>query len=348
MNNTPKISVVLPVYNGAPYLAAAIDSILAQTVTDFELIIIDDGSTDNSLLILQEYERCDTRVRLRSRENQNLVATLNESIDAARGEWIARMDQDDIALPNRFERQLQCLADTQADICGSWVRLFGTADSRILKHARTDRAIKMELLFGTSFAHPSVMMRTDLVKKLRYDPNWEKAEDYDLWVRAAEAGWNMANVPEVLLLYRQHPSQISSSTFNKQQEQGQKIRKRYWTNVFQSMQLPQAWVGEVLKLREPQPFGFDMDCVDSAVIALLQRNTGEAQATVFDYATRLYFRAASNCPNVAARWAGINRKFGCGLGFGTRLKLWLLSRLRIGSDSKFFGFLKILSVKVGR
>ena len=135
-NATPLISVAMPVYNGERYLAKAIDSILAQTFADFELIIIDDGSTDNSLQVLHEYQKRDARIRLVARENRNLATTLNDLIDLARGKWIARMDQDDIALPHRFERQLQWLEETGADICGSWVKFFGTTDRRILKHSK--------------------------------------------------------------------------------------------------------------------------------------------------------------------------------------------------------------------
>ncbi len=336
----PLISVVLPVYNGEKYLAEAIDSILAQTITNFELIIIDDGSTDNSLAKLKQYQNRDDRIRLIARENRNLATTLNDLIDLARGEWIARMDQDDNALPHRFERQLQWLEQTGADICGSWVQLFGTTDKRVLKHPQTDQANKMELLFCVPFAHPSVMMKTELVKQLRYNKAWEKCEDYDLWERAAHAGWKMTNVPEVLLLYRQHATQISTSTSNHQQLLTQKIRRRYWEHVFDSMKLNQKWIDEVLKLRESSSPKPDMDDVDSAFNELLLRNQGEARETIFDHATRLYFRVAADCPDVVGRWSNLNKNFGVGFAIGTKLKLLLLSVLRIRSNNDAFQRLK--------
>ena len=206
----PLISVVLPVYNGEKYLVEAIDSIREQTFKNFELLIIDDGSTDNSLAILKSYQRLDQRIQLIARENRNLATTLNDLIDLSQGEWIVRMDQDDISLPNRIERQLEWLEQTGADICGSWVELFGISHKYILKHSQTDQSIKAELLFGAPFAHPSVIMRSALAKKLRYDKIWEMAEDYDLWERAAHSGWKMTNVQEVLLLYRQHAKQITN------------------------------------------------------------------------------------------------------------------------------------------
>jgi glycosyltransferase involved in cell wall biosynthesis len=336
----PLISVAMPVYNGESYLAEAIDSILSQTFTDFELIIIDDGSTDNSLQVLQDCQKRDTRIKLVARENRNLATTLNDIIDIARGKWIARMDQDDIALPQRFEKQLQWLDQTGADICGSSVKFFGSADKRILKHPQTDQAIKMAMLFGSPFAHPSVMMRTEFVKELRYDKAWEKAEDYDLWERAARAGWKMSNVPEVLLHYRQHDAQISTATKLKQQELGQKIRRRSWEFVFDSLKLKSEWIDQVLKLREPSAPQPNMDDVDSAFIELLKRNEGEARATIFDHATRLYFRAAADCPNIVARWGRLNREFGENFALGTKIKLWILNVLHVHTDSPVFEKMK--------
>jgi glycosyltransferase involved in cell wall biosynthesis len=339
---TPVISVAMPVYNGERYLSEALESILAQTYTNFEFIIIDDGSTDSSLKVLQQYQKRDARIRLISRENRNLATTLNDIIDLAQGKWIARMDQDDIALPHRFERQLQWLEQTGADITGSWVQFFGTSDMRILKHPQSDEANKMELLFGCPFAHPTVMMKAELVKQLRYDKDWEKCEDYDLWERAAHVGWKMTNVPEVLLSYRQHDMQISSASSTRQHQLSQSIRRRYWCYVFDKMELNKVWIGEVLKLRDISPAMPDMDGVDSVFNALLQRNLGEARTLIFDHITRLYFRAAATCPDVVSRWGRLNSKYSNGLAIDTKVKLWLLSTFRIQTHSKLFTLLKKL------
>lgn len=342
----PIISVAMPVYNGERYLADAIDSILAQTFSNFELIIIDDGSTDGSLQILQRYQKRDARIRLIARENRNLATTLNDIIDLARGKWTARMDQDDVALPNRFERQLEWLAQTGADICGGWVKFFGTSDKRVLKHPQTDAAIKMALLFGCPFAHPTVMMRTELAKQLRYDKAWEKCEDYDLWEKAARLGCEMTNVPEVLLFYRQHEAQISTATSVRQEELTQKIRRRRWEFVFDSMRLNKNWIDEVLKLRELSPSKINFDAVDSALSALLKLSGGEARTTILDHATRLYFRAAASQPDVVARWYKLNQQFGDKFSLGTLLKLWLLSKLHFGPESGAFQRLKKIHFRI--
>jgi glycosyltransferase involved in cell wall biosynthesis len=334
----PLMSVVLPVYNGGVYLAEAVDSILAQTFADFELIMIDDGSKDQSLEIMQIYAVRDSRVRAISRENRGLATTLNDAIDVARGSWIARMDQDDIAMPNRFMRQLEWLTQTDADICGSWVQLFGTKDGRVLEHAETDEGIRMELLFGTPFAHPSVMMKTSLARQVRYDKAWEGCEDYDLWERIARAGFKMANVPEVLLKYRQHKTQISSKASIHQQELSQKVRRRYWTSIGGALGIDTGWIDDVIKLRDPLNPIANMDNVDAAMGALLAASRDEAQSVVIDHAARLYFRAASFCPDVADRWAQLNVD-GSGM-LWIQIKLWIVSKFALRADGILFKWLK--------
>lgn len=336
----PVISVVLPAFNAEKYVKEAVQSILDQTFISFELIVIDDGSTDGTLQVLQQLKELDERVILITRQNRGLVETLNEGIDHARGKWLARMDADDIALPNRFERQLQWLGKSDADICGSWVQFCGTADKRILKHPQSDAANKMELLFGCSFAHPTVMMKTELVRNLRYDKAWEKCEDYDLWERAARAGWKMTNVPEVLLLYRQHDAQVSTAASVTQQELTQRIRRRRWEFVSTSMNIEREWIAEVLKLREPLLPKFNINDVDSAFVELLHHASGEARITVFDHVTRIYFRAAADCPDIVMRWWRLNTKFGRTFPWGTMFQLLVLSVLRIRPGSHFFEKLK--------
>lgn len=344
----PLVSVVMPVFNAGVYLSEAIDSILNQTFSDFELIIINDGSTDDSLNLLKEYEGLDARIVLISRENRGLVSTLNEAVDLARGTWLARMDQDDISIPHRFERQLAWLEAADADMCGSWAKLFGTKDTRILKHAQTDAAIKLELLFGTPFAHPAVMMKTEYLKQLRYDKAWEKCEDYDLWERAARAGWKMGNIPEVLLLYRQHADQLSSKSFVSQQQLTQKIRRRYWLHCFGAEGLGETCIDEVLKLREPIVEVVDVDAVEDAFLYLLQRTKGESRSVVFEHFTRLYYRLVAISPRIAFRWFCINKIYGCGSGAFITLKFFVLSFLRVNSNSWSYKFLKKCYFFTGR
>ena len=321
-------------------MGEAVQSILAQSFTNFELIVINDGSTDNTQVILEGLRDYDSRVILISRENIGLIGSLNEGIDLARGIWIARMDADDIALPQRFELQLQWLEQTGADITGSWVKRFGTSDKRVVRLRQTDEAIKMEMLFCSPFAHPAVMMRAALVKQLRYDSAWESIEDYDLWERAAEAGWKMTNVPDVLLLYRIHASQISAKSTNRQRQLGEAIRRRYWHFVFHSKRLNLEWIVTTLKAFESSLSDVDMDAVDASLNSLFQHNHGESKDVIFDHATRLYFRVAASTPEIVSRWGRLNREYGEGRGIATKIQLWLFRWLRIRTDGILFKMIK--------
>lgn len=336
----PLISVILPVFNAEEYLSEAIQSILDQTFPYFELILINDGSTDDSLDILTHFCQRDSRLILISRQNKGLVTTLNEGIDLARGMWIARMDADDVSLPDRFARQLKWLEDTGADICGTWVRLHGLSNQRILKHAQADSAIKMEMLFGTPFAHPSVMVKTECMRRLKYDNKWEKCEDYDLWERGARAGWRMCNVPEILLLYRQHDFQTSQKFAIHQLELTQSIRRRYWHFICDAKKLDLSCIEEVTKFRATPLQKPDMDCVDRIFRNLLSSTQGEARTIIFDGMTRLYFRAAGVCGDAAFRWKKLNEQFGQDLALLTQFKLKLLCIFRIQPSGRVFNFLK--------
>ncbi|RFO95939.1 glycosyl transferase family 2 [Rhodoferax lacus] len=336
----PLISVVLPAFNAELYVREAVESILSQTFVDFELIAINDGSLDSTGDILRDMSVKDPRIIFISRENRGLVHSLNEGIGLARGKWIARMDADDISLPNRFEKQINWLEQRGDDLCGSWIRFFGTSDNRIIRHPQSDAAIKISMLFGSPFAHPSVLMRAELAKKLKYDDLWEKCEDYDLWERAARAGWKMSNVPEVLLNYRQHQTQISMSSFALQQKLTQEVRFRYWNHMSAPLGLDMKLVEDVWQMRESEPYTLNMDHVDCVFNILLRSSVGEAREVLLDHMTRLYLRVASSYPDIDYRWSRLHKSFGTGAGLTTKLMLMIIANFRIRADSMLFAGLK--------
>lgn len=340
----PLVSVLLPVFNAEKYISEAIESIQNQSFRDFELLIINDGSTDGTLEILQQHKKADDRIVIISRANKGLVDTLNEGVDIARGQWIARMDADDIALPNRFALQLSMLAQTGADICGGWIQCFGASDTRIIKHPISDEAIKTALYFGSAFAHPTVMMRTDKIKQLRYDKLWEKCEDYDLWQRAVSAGWKMANVPEVVLRYRQHENQISTATWKIQQNLTQELRRRHWLMGSGRMELKAEWIDELMKLREHSPSAVNFNFVNLALVSLMRHTTGESQSIIKDHSFRLYVRAAASNQDIIRFWKELIEDFGTKTSFKALLILSILSFFRINPDSIVFKKAKMFSV----
>jgi glycosyltransferase involved in cell wall biosynthesis len=344
INVPPIISVVLPVYNGEKHLTSALESILCQTFCDFELIVIDDGSSDGTFAILQEYQVKDKRVHLISRKNKGLIATLNEGIDYATGQWIARMDCDDIALPHRFERQLDWLEKTGADICGTWVRRFGSMDKRVVRLLQTDEEIKTEMLFCSPFAHPTVMMRRDLAKQLRYDSSWENAEDYDLWERAAKAGYKMTNVPEVLLMYRLHVAQVSIANSLRQHQLTQEIRRRYWIYVSNELEIDFLGIEDILKIHDPGMPMVNLKYVEIALAALLKKKYGESRKVILNHALRLYLRIAADCPDITSRWNKLNADVDERATISDLLKLWVLHHFGVRQESKMFKFLKNLHI----
>ena len=209
----PKISVLMPVYNSEIYLREAIDSILNQTFRDFEFIIIDDGSTDSSPDIIRSYS--DPRIRFYLNErNMGVAATLNRGLDLATGEYIARMDSDDISLPERFEKQIRYLdRHPSVGICGCSILIFEDGKvGKLCVYAHSNGQICADMIFNSAFAHPSVMLRKSVldVNDLRYDCNYEKAEDYELWVRILQHSRGV-NISEPLLRYRHHSFQVTQT-----------------------------------------------------------------------------------------------------------------------------------------
>jgi glycosyltransferase involved in cell wall biosynthesis len=210
--HSPHASVLLPVYNGERYLKAAIDSVLAQTFRDFELLLLDDGSTDCSVALMESYVRSDPRCRLYSWPNRGIVATLNTGLELATSEIIIRMDADDVSAPTRFEKQINFLNEhPECVVVASrvvWIDPEGMplrSAGDLLTHEEIDAE---NMRGGQVLHHPAVAMRKDaLIKSGGYRDGFKHAEDLDLFLRLAEAG-RLENLPESLLFYRQHLNSI--------------------------------------------------------------------------------------------------------------------------------------------
>lgn len=226
--DTPAVSVIMAVYNGQRYLAEAIDSILAQTFTDFEFIIIDDGSSDQSGRILSDYAAKDPRIRPFTRPNRGLTCSLNEAIRLSRGHYIARMDADDVALPNRFELQVKYLDENPCCVAVGAANLIIDPDGMPIYECHgplTHCQIDNQHLYhgGGGLSHPVVMMRHDaLIKIGGYCERFRTAQDLDLFLRLGEIG-QLANLPDVLLKYREHPGQVGITRYKQQKENAQTI-----------------------------------------------------------------------------------------------------------------------------
>ena len=209
----PRVSILMPVYKTAPYLCEAMDSMLSQTFTDFELIVLNDCSPDNAEEILDSYT--DPRiVRYKGEKNAGLSNVLNVGIEMARGKYIARMDSDDLSMPERLQIQVNYLeAHPDIDLVSVGMQLFG-AKEEIWVREQDPEKIKIIALFHSPILHASSMWRKDSFEKydLRFRQEMVPSEDYDLWTRAFVKGLRFVNLRQVLYKYRIHPEQATTNT----------------------------------------------------------------------------------------------------------------------------------------
>lgn len=228
------VSVVLPAYNAELYLKEAIDSVLAQTFTDFELIVLNDGSIDKTEEIISAYE--DKRiVYVKNEQNLGLIGTLNKGMALAKGKYIARMDADDICFPTRFAKQVEFLEKNQDYVvCGTSAYRFydNILDRKAFNPPLSDESIRVRLFFNSSFIHPSVMFRTSVVQEhhLKFSDNYKYAEDYFFWMDLLKYGKGF-NLKEKLLYYRvvaTSQTAVGNSNIEERKEILGNIHKRYF------------------------------------------------------------------------------------------------------------------------
>ncbi len=244
---SPRVSVVMSVYNGEKYLREAVDSILNQTFADFEFIIIDDGSVDRTAEILDGYT--DPRiVRLKHEKNIGLARSLNEGIACARGEYIARMDADDISLPERFEKQIEYLdLNLKVGVLGTWIQYIDDVSRKsapIEQYPSDFDYIRWRLCFQNPMAHSSTMIRRNLFKKEIYNADYNLSQDYDLWQRLIKLS-EISNLREVLVLLRRHQGNVSFTYSARQQQFSFSISCMYISNLLQEA-VPCVYIAKML------------------------------------------------------------------------------------------------------
>lgn len=249
MTNQPLISVVMPVYNRAQYVAEAITSILGQTYSHFEFIVADDGSTDDTPRLIREFAARDARIRPIFLPHGGGRRAANAGVAQARGELIARMDSDDIALPQRFAAQLAWMRRNDLDLCGASVLFFGDATGPVW-FPETHDAIRRELLFRVGMLHPTVIARADILRANPYDESVHH-EDYELWTRLAPH-YRMGNVPQLLLKHRNHDQQTRVLEAAELRQDLRTYRRRAFQDLFPNA-TEQEWQDH-LTIAEKQPF----------------------------------------------------------------------------------------------
>lgn len=309
MDTKPAVSVLMPVFNGEKYLSEAIESILNQTFGDFELIIIDDGSTDGTAEILHEYAQHDDRIRIHHQDNHGIVFALNKGLELARGRFIARMDADDISLTGRFASQVKYLdSHPEISVLGGDARIIGQHGEIInnihLSFAFEPLFIFWILLFENCITHSTVMMRTDAIKRLGgYDEKYLFAEDYYLWSRLPKENL-ICNLPEVVLFHRVHTGNVSQKNIEVQLVNSSLISQEYISKmVGKKIDLK---IVNVLLRQKPETY---QEAIDSIFILkillnkfkLCKNDSASKKLILLDYGRRVY-NISNNLSGEARLW----------------------------------------------
>lgn len=233
-SSSPTLSILMPIHNCRPYVGLAVQSILSQSFTDYELIVIDDASTDGSADEVRAIN--DPRVRvIRNETNLRVAGSLNNGLAIATGRYIARMDGDDLCAPGRLGAQIAYLeSHPQVGVCGCWAKYFGVGIPHVFRAPTEPHEVAAFMLFQNPLCHPSVMIRRSCLDDtgLAYDPTFTFSEDYDLWTRL-EPHTQLANLPQVLVHIRQHPSSVSRQFADTMSAQTNVILRR----MFKRLQL---------------------------------------------------------------------------------------------------------------
>lgn len=238
----PAISVIMSVYNGKTYLTEAIESVRNQTFSDWELIVINDCSKDATAQILADFSQKDQRIMVHTNEvNLRLPTSLNKAVSLAQGTYIARMDADDICLPNRLEAQFRFM-EQHPEISLSSCRFMTVKNGVYMSGGAGGRcdheALSAMLLVANPILHPGVIARAEVMKSFPYDTTLTCTEDLELWTRMVMQQQKIAILPECLLIYRLHDKQITSTTLERQHTEVLRIQEAYYGSLFQKMDVP--------------------------------------------------------------------------------------------------------------
>ncbi|HVP08371.1 MAG TPA: glycosyltransferase [Burkholderiales bacterium] len=304
----PRVTVLMAVRDGAPHLDEAVRSVIAQSFADWEFVIVDDGSTDDTAAILERYRRADARIRVVPQPRQGLAESLNRGLRLARGSYVARMDADDVSDRERLAVQVAAMdAHPEVGVCGSWIETFGMGPPAIRRYPLDDASIRSWLLFESVLAHPSVMIRRDVLERhgLAYDAAMLHAEDYDLWVRAARVT-KLANVPQVLLRYREHSQQVVRKHDALKRQTARRIRAGQLTGLGLSPSEEELDLHETISLWSLAPARESVAAAHAWLLKLIEANRASGR-----YPQAEFGRV------VAQRWSAI-------CAGATRLGPWTL------------------------
>lgn len=336
-----RVSIVMPCFNAARWLPRTLATLARQDYPDFEIVAVDDGSTDATGAVLEAHAASDPRIRvIRIARNVGIVGALNRGLDEARGEFIARIDADDEALPQRLSVQVQFLQRHDLGLCGSWFVEFGQGISRAVNWPHEEAAVRAVLLFQNPICHPTVLARRRLFERFRYREDQRLAEDYDLFSRAS-AEFRLALVPQVLLRYRRHSGQATQA----QREAMEAVTRRIRLANLERQGIPASPEEQRLHNLVRAPASIDrlddLDGIERWLGKVLAAQAApEARRAVASQWQRACIRAA---PLGTAMWRAWRRsplRAAAGAGLRADADLFVLSRLRLDYAARPFEWLR--------
>jgi glycosyltransferase involved in cell wall biosynthesis len=248
----PLVSISMPAFNAEHYIAEAIESILSQSYQNFELIICDDGSTDKTRKIIDRYD--DPRIiKIFSKVNRGLIATRNEIAQIAKGKYLALLDADDLAFPERLSLQVEFLESGNADLCGAdhWTLNQGTGAIKPSRQRHSNADIQALLSVCSPLCNPAVMGRIEIFRAHPYLTSYIHAEDYCLWTEIALAGYKFANIPQKLIIYRLHPTQTSVNHMGA----ARNVFRSYQSRYLEGLGISPSYLPRTLTYKERLVFG---------------------------------------------------------------------------------------------
>lgn len=339
--SAPAVSIVLPFYNAQSWLEQTLSSLLRQTWRDFHIIAIDDGSSDGSVRLVETAKRAGLAITLlRNDRNLGIVESLNRGVDAAESKYVARMDADDICMPDRLAKQVQFMRQTGVDICGSWFIEFGQGLPRVVRWPYREPALKAAMLFQNTICHPTVMARREVFEKYRYREEYLLAEDYDLFARAS-AEFRMANIPEPLLRYRRHRQQATQAKRDSMERVTRRIRvESLHAQGFASTESEQVLHNQI---RAPESIECldDLAGIETWLLKLLDMHSDhDAKQVVASQWVRACIRAAPLGARMLRKYHASPLRNLANFGIRTTIDLSVLAAMKLDYDSRPFAVLR--------
>lgn len=331
----------MPCYNGAEWLVEAMNSVLAQTYSNIELLIYDDGSTDASWSLIERVAVDDERVvPIHGGPNKGIVHALSSMLDRTRGKFIARMDADDVCHPTRFDRQLSFLEQQKVDLCGSWFREFGGGAPRSAHWPHRPAEVDAAMLFQNTICHPTVMARREVFEAYAYREDYNLAEDYDLFIRAGQH-FRLANVPEVLLRYRRHPEQATRAKRGRMEQVTRRIRLQALAIHGIAATADEERIHNVIRAPESIASLGELDSIEAWLLKLMTYfDNPYARAVVASQWTRAAVRAAPLGRAMLRRYRQSPLRRMMPMRWSEGVDLALLAASRLDYQSRAFSWLR--------